>query len=61
MPMKTMLVSDSEFSTLSTWLMMVVAERLPWNPWRPVMQKAQCILHPACEEMQSVARSWSGM
>lgn len=61
MPMNTRLVSRSLPGTDSTWLIMPVVVRLPWNPWRPVIQNWQFMRQPAWELTQRVARSASGM
>ena len=36
-------------------------DKFPLKPCLPVIQKRQSILQPTCEEMQSVARSLSGI
>ena len=59
--MNTMLVRLSLSGMERIWLTIWAAVRLPWNPCRPVMQKEQFILQPACEETQSVALSRSGI
>ena len=61
MPMKTALVSCAASSTEKNWFRISAADRLPWKPWRPVMQKRQFILQPAWELTQSVLRSPSGI
>ena len=61
MPMKTTLVSRSRSGSDPIWLRISFVERECWSPCRPVAQKRQPIRQPACDEMQSVARSPSGM
>ena len=57
MPMKTTLVRISASLMSSSWEMISLAVRLPWKPPRPVMQKLQFILQPACEDTHAVARA----
>ena len=61
MPMNTMFVRESLSGMDKIWFTICAAERLPWNPCRPVMQKVQPMRHPACELTHNVARSRSGM
>ena len=61
MPMNTALVRAADSSMLMNWLRMSAASSCPWKPWRPVMQNLQPILHPACDDTQSVFLSSSGI
>ena len=60
-PMNTMLVSLSVSGRAYIWFRISPAVRFPSNPCLPVWQKRQFILHPTCDETQSVALSPSGI
>src|SRR5574344_189997 len=60
-PMNTTLVSLSLSGNEYIWFNMSAAVRFPSKPCLPVWQKMQFILHPTCDDTQSVALSFSGI
>ena len=60
-PIKTMFVNFSRSGRLYIWFSISAADKEAVQPWRPVIQKAQCILHPTWQDTHSVARSAVGI